>query len=77
NHFLFVSLLSFYKIFILENMDPNNNPINTQNSTNYPFHYPNPNNFQFQNQFSNQPHPQNIPNYGFPPNFSMPSEVLP
>jgi len=27
-------------------MDPNNNPFNTQNSTNYQFHYPNPNNYQ-------------------------------
>lgn len=54
-------------------MDPNNNPFNTQNSTNYPFNYPNPNNYRFPNQSSNQQGPQNIPNYGFPPNFIMPS----
>ncbi|CAI8591647.1 unnamed protein product [Vicia faba] len=34
-------------------MNPNNNPLNTQNSTNYPFNYPNPN-YIFQNQSSNQ-----------------------
>ena len=45
-------------------MYPNNNPYDTQNSTNYPFNYPNPNNYQFQNHSFNQP--QNIPNYGFP-----------
>jgi len=54
-------------------MDPNNNPFNTQNSSNYPFNYPNPNNYQFQNQSPNQP--QHIPNYGYPPNFFMPSAV--
>ncbi|XP_058762812.1 glutathione S-transferase T3-like [Vicia villosa] len=48
-------------------MDPNNNPFNTQNSTNYPFNY------IFQNQSSNKQGPQNIPNYGFPPNFIMSS----
>ncbi|XP_020272553.1 uncharacterized protein LOC109847733 [Asparagus officinalis] len=56
-------------------MDPNNNPFNTQNSTNYPFNYPNPNNYQFQNQSSNQQCPQNMPNYGFAPNFIMLSSV--
>ncbi|XP_058748763.1 uncharacterized protein LOC131621735 [Vicia villosa] len=54
-------------------MDPNNNPFNTQNSTNYPFKYPNSNNYIFQNQSSNKQGPQNIPNYGFPPNFIMSS----
>ncbi|CAI8619665.1 unnamed protein product [Vicia faba] len=43
-------------------MNPNNNPLNTQNSTNYPFNYPNPN-YIFQNQSSNQQGPQNIPNF--------------
>ena len=46
---------------------------NTQNSSNYPFNYPNPNNYQFQNQSPNQP--QNISNYGFPPSFFMPLAV--
>ena len=55
-------------------MDLNNNPFNTQNSSNFPFKFQNPNNYQFQNQTSNQP--QNIPNYGFPPNFFMPSSIL-
>ena len=54
-------------------MDPNNNPFNTQNSSNFPFKFQNPNNYQFQNQTSN--HPQNIPNYGFSPNFFMLSSV--
>ncbi|XP_058783304.1 glutathione S-transferase T3-like [Vicia villosa] len=54
-------------------MDPNNNRFNTQNSTNYPFNYPNSNNYIFQNQSSNKQGPQNIPNYGFPPNFIMSS----
>ncbi|XP_058725999.1 glutathione S-transferase T3-like [Vicia villosa] len=54
-------------------MDPNNNPFNTQNSTNYPFNYPNSNNYIFQNQSSNKQGPQNIPNYGFPPNFIISS----
>ncbi|CAH8278669.1 unnamed protein product [Arabidopsis lyrata] len=54
-------------------MDPNNNPFSSQNSSNYPFNYPNPNNYQFPNQSSN--HPQHIPNYGYPPNFFMPSAV--
>ena len=44
-------------------MDANNNPFNTQNSSNFPLNFQNPNNYQFQNQTSNQP--QNIPNYGF------------
>jgi hypothetical protein len=59
-------------------MDHNNNPFNTQNSTNYPFNYPNPNNYRFQNESSNQQRPQNIlyPNYGFPPNFIMSSSNL-
>ncbi|XP_045810519.1 uncharacterized protein LOC123904982 [Trifolium pratense] len=34
----------------------------------------NPNNFQNPNQFSNQ-HPQNIPNFGFAPNFNQSSSV--
>ncbi|CAI8617907.1 unnamed protein product [Vicia faba] len=65
-------------------MDPNNH-FNTQNSANFPFNqnpnnFPNPNNYQnpnyYQNpnQFSNQ-HPQNIPNFGFPPNFNQTSSV--
>ncbi|CAL5207282.1 unnamed protein product [Lathyrus oleraceus] len=54
-------------------MDPNNNLFHTKNSTNYRFKYPNPNNYRFRNQSSNQQGPQNIPNYGFPPNFIMPS----
>ncbi|CAI8602058.1 unnamed protein product [Vicia faba] len=43
-------------------MNPNNNPLNTQNSTNYLFNYPNPN-YIFQNQSSNQQGPQNISNF--------------
>ncbi|EFH60166.1 hypothetical protein ARALYDRAFT_899779 [Arabidopsis lyrata subsp. lyrata] len=54
-------------------MDPNNNSFSSQNSSNYPFNYPKLNNFQFQNQSPN--HPQHIPNYGYPPNFFMPSAV--
>ncbi|CAI8616806.1 unnamed protein product [Vicia faba] len=46
-------------------MDPNNNPLNTQNSTNYSFNYPNPN-YIFQNRSSNQQGPQNIPNFIIP-----------
>ncbi|XP_058783410.1 uncharacterized protein LOC131658093 [Vicia villosa] len=46
-------------------MDPNNNPFNTQNSTNYPFNYLNPN-YIFQNQSSNQLGPQNMPNFIMP-----------
>ena len=37
------------------------------------FNYPNLGNYQFQNQSSNTP--QNIPNFGFAPNFFMPSFV--
>ena len=54
-------------------MDHNNNPFNAQNSSNFSFNYPNPNNYHFQNQPSNTP--QNILNYGFAPNFFMPSSV--
>ncbi|XP_058772325.1 uncharacterized protein LOC131646244 [Vicia villosa] len=65
-------------------MDPNNH-FNTQNSANFPFNqnpnnfqnpnnYQNPNYYQNPNQFSNQ-HPQNIPNFGFPPNFNQSSSV--
>ena len=54
-------------------MDPNNNHFNTQNSSNFLFNFQNPNNDQFQNQTSNQL--QNILNYGFLPNFFMPSSV--
>ncbi|XP_048604105.1 glutathione S-transferase T3-like [Brassica napus] len=54
-------------------MDPNNNPFNTQNSSNFPFNFQNPNNYQFQNQTSNQP--QNISNYGFSPILFMSSSV--
>ena len=54
-------------------MDPNNNSFNNQNSSNFPFNFQNHNNYQFQNQTSN--HPQNIPNYGFSPNFFMLSSV--
>ncbi|CAI8601014.1 unnamed protein product [Vicia faba] len=43
-------------------MNPNNNPLNTQNSTNYPFNYQNLN-YIFQNQSSNQQDPQNISNF--------------
>ncbi|KAL9681070.1 hypothetical protein QQ045_012851 [Rhodiola kirilowii] len=46
-------------------MDPNNNPFNYQNPYNYPF----------QNQSSGQQHPHNPPNYGFAPNFTMPSST--
>jgi hypothetical protein len=53
-------------------MDANNNPFNTQNSTNYFFNYPNPNNYRFQIESSNQRVPQNIPNYGFPPKSDQP-----
>ena len=55
-------------------MDLNNNTFNTQNSSNFPFNFQNPKNYQFQNKTSSQP--QNIPNYGFLPNFFMPSFVL-
>ena len=55
-------------------MDPNNNHFNTQNYSNYPFKYQNPNNYQNPNQFSNQ-RPQNIPNFGFTPNFNQSSSV--
>jgi len=55
-------------------MNPNNNPFNTQNSSNYPFSYQNPINYQNLNQFSNQ-RPQKIPNFGFAPNFNQPSSV--
>ncbi|XP_058772023.1 uncharacterized protein LOC131645841 [Vicia villosa] len=65
-------------------MDPNNH-FNTQNSANFPFNqnpnnfqnpnnYQNPNYYQNPNQFSNQ-HPQNIPSFGFPPNFNQSSSV--
>ncbi|XP_058740814.1 uncharacterized protein LOC131613129 [Vicia villosa] len=59
-------------------MDPNNH-FNTQNSANFPFNqnpnnFQNPNYYQNPNQFSNQ-HPQNIPNFGFPPNFNQSSSV--
>ncbi|XP_057443951.1 uncharacterized protein LOC130736122 [Lotus japonicus] len=52
-------------------MDPNNNRFNTQNSANYPFNFQNPNNYIIQNESSNQRDPQNIPSYGFSPNFIM------
>ena len=55
-------------------MDPNNNHFNTQNYSNYPFNYQNLNNYQNSNQFSNQ-RPQNIPNFGFTPNFNQSSSV--
>ncbi|XP_058746438.1 uncharacterized protein LOC131619350 [Vicia villosa] len=54
-------------------MNSNNTPFNGQNSTHYPFNYPNSRNYSFQNQSSNQQSPQNIPNYGFPPNVIMSS----
>ena len=54
-------------------MDHNNDPFNIQNLSNFPFNYPNLGNYQFQNQSSNTP--QNIPNFGFAPNFFMPSSV--
>ncbi|KEH21796.1 hypothetical protein MTR_7g018110 [Medicago truncatula] len=55
-------------------MDPNNNHFNNQNYSNYPFNYENPNNYPNPNQFFNQ-RPQNIPNFGFPPNFNQSSSV--
>jgi len=55
-------------------MDLNNNHFNTRNSSNYAFSYQNPDNCQKPNQFSNQ-RPQNMPNFGFPPNFNHSSFV--
>ncbi|KEH17624.1 hypothetical protein MTR_0004s0260 [Medicago truncatula] len=45
-------------------MDPNNNQFNTQNSSDYPFGYQNPNNYQHPNQFPNQhlQNPNQFPN---------------
>lgn len=54
-------------------IDHNNNPFSTHNSSNLHFNYPNPNTYQFQNQFSNTP--QSMQNYGFAPNVFMPSPV--
>jgi len=66
-------------------MDPNNNQFNTQNSSDYPLSYQNPNNYQYPNQFPNQhpqnpnqflnQHPENIPNLCFASNFNHPSSV--
>ena len=73
--FSLISLFSLLKTLVctsqyhFSDMDPNNNPFNTQNP-NDPFNYQNPNNYRFPpNQSSNQG-PQNIPNYVFPPNQS-------
>ena len=54
-------------------MYQNNDPFNIQNSSNFLFNYPNLNNYQFQNQSPNTS--PNMPNYGFAPNFLMPSSV--
>lgn len=54
-------------------IDHNNNPFSTHNSSNLHFNYPNPNTYQFQNQFSNTP--QSMQNYGFAPNIFMLSPV--
>src|ERR1044072_3425975 len=70
-------------------MDPNNYHFNTQNSSNYTFSYQNPNNYQDPNQISNYQNPnnyqdpnqfpnqrpQNIQNFGMPPNFNRSSSV--
>jgi hypothetical protein len=70
-------------------MDPNNYHFNTQNSSNYPLNYQNPNNYQDPNQISNYQNPnnyqdpnqfpnqrpQNIQNFGMPPNFNHSSSV--
>jgi hypothetical protein len=63
-------------------MDPNNNPFNSQNYSNFPFNYENPNNHPNPNLFFNQrpqniPQnvPQNVPNFGFTPNFNQSSSV--
>ncbi|KEH19957.1 hypothetical protein MTR_8g063810 [Medicago truncatula] len=55
-------------------MDPNNNHFNTQIFSNYPFNFENPNNYPNPNQFFNQ-RPQNVPNFGFAPNFNQSSSV--
>jgi len=55
-------------------MDLNNNHFNTQNFSNYPLSYQNPNCYQNPNQFSNQL-PQNIPNFSFAPNFNQSSSL--
>ncbi|AES63916.2 hypothetical protein MTR_2g014790 [Medicago truncatula] len=66
-------------------MAHNNNQFNTQNYSDYPFSYQNPNHYQHPNQFPNQhtqnpnqfpnQHPQNMPNFGFASNFNHSSSV--